>query len=224
MDFYLTEKLTGSSLALSMLPEQLEHKSGASFARYNIIKIGPVEVHDGNGLSTFSWSGRLPKRSMKGMAFVKEWHWQPPEQAERTIRGWQESGTILNFMVTETNINYDVMVREFDISLKGENFWDYSIELAEHRELRIHTVQEASGRGMGGKARAMSNAAFVREKQVSYTIKQGDTLWGLSKRFIRDGAKYTKIHELNRDVIGADPSILRAGTVIMLPIQKGGAS
>ena len=44
MDFYLTEKLTGSSLALSMLPEQLEHKSGASFARYNIIKIGPVEV------------------------------------------------------------------------------------------------------------------------------------------------------------------------------------
>ncbi len=218
MDFYLTEKLTGSSLALSMLPEQLEHKSGALFERYDIIKTGPVEVHNGNELSTFSWSGRLPKRSMKGMAFVKEWHWQPPEQAERTIRGWQESGTILNFMVTETNINYDVKIRRFDISLKGENFWDYGIELAEHKELRIHTVQEASGRSMAGKARVMSNVAFAREKQVSYTIKQDDTLWSLSKRYLRDGAKYTRIHDLNRDVIGADPSALRVGTVITIPV------
>lgn len=218
MDFYLTEKLTGNRLPLSMLPEQLDHKSGASFERYNIIKIGPVEVHNGNELSTFSWSGKLPKRSMKGMAFVKEWYWQPPEQVERIIRGWLESGTILNFMVTETNINYDVKIRDFDIILKGENFWNYNIELAEHKDLRIYTVQEAANRKMAGKTRIMSNAAFLREKQISYTIKQGDTLWNLAKKYLGNGALYTKIHDLNRDVIGADPSILRAGTVITLPV------
>lgn len=218
MDFYLTEKLTGNRLPLSMLPEQLDHKSGASFERYNIIKIGPVEVHNGNELSTFSWSGKLPKRSMKGMAFVKEWYWQPPEQVERIIRRWLESGTILNFMVTETNINYDVKIRDFDIILKGENFWNYNIELAEHKELRIYTVQEAANRKMAGKTRIMSNAAFFREKQISYTIKQGDTLWNLAKKYLGNGELYTKIHDLNRDVIGADPSILRAGTVITLPV------
>lgn len=218
MDFYLTEKLTGNGIALSMLPEQLEHKSGASFERYNIIKTGPVEVHNGNELSVFSWSGKLPKRSMKEMVFVKEWYWEPPEQIERIIRGWQESGTIINFMVTETNINYDVKVREFDISLKGENFWDYSIELAEHKELRIYTVQEAANRKMTGKKRIMSNAAFAREKQISYTIKQGDTLWSLARRYLGNGALYTEIYELNRDVIGTDPSILQTGTVITLPV------
>lgn len=218
MDFYLTEKLTGNRLPLSMLPEQLEHKSGASFERYNIIKIGPIEVHNGNELSTFTWSGKLPKRSMKGMSFVKEWYWQPPEQVERIIRGWQEFGTILNFMVTETNINYDVKIRDFDIILKGENFWNYNIELAEHKDLRIYTVQEAANRKMSGKTRIMSNAAFSREKQISYTIKQGDTLWNLAKRYLGNGALYTKIYDLNRDVIGTDPSILRAGTVITLPV------
>lgn len=218
MDFYLTEKMTGNSIALSMLPEQLDHKSEASFERYNIIKVGPVEVHNGNELSSFSWSGRLPKRNMKGMAFVKEWHWQPPEQLERIIRGWQESGTILNFMVTETNINYDVTVREFNISLKGENFWDYSIELAEHKDLKIYTVQEAASKRISGNTRIMSNVTYAREKQISYTIKQGDTLWNLAKRYLGNGALYTKIYELNRDVIGVDPSILRVGMVITLPV------
>lgn len=218
MDFYLTEKLTGNRLPLSMLPEHLEHKSGASFERYNIIKIGPVEVHNGNELSKFSWGGKLPKRSMKGMSFVKEWYWYPPEQVERLIRGWQESGAILNFMVTETNINYDVTIREFNINLKGENFWDYSIELAEHKDLRIYTVQEAANRKMAGKARIMSNAAFAREKQISYTIKKGDTLWNLAKRYLGNGALYTKIYELNRDVIGPDPLNLQAGIVVTLPV------
>lgn len=218
MDVYLTEKLTGSGIALSMLPEQIEHKSGASFQRYNIINIGPVEVHNGNELQEFSWNGQLPKRSMILMAFVRAWHWQPPEQIERIIRGWEENGTILNFMVTETNINHDVKIREFDITLKGENFWNYSIELAEHKELKIYTVQEMAKRKTSSKTRAMSNVTYAREMQISYTIKTGDTLWNLAKRYLGDGAQYTRLYELNRDVIGNDPSILVAGTVITLPV------
>lgn len=218
MDFYLTEKLTGSGIALSMLPEQIEHKSSASFQRYNIINTGPVEVHNGNELQVFSWNGQLPKRSMIRMVFVRAWHWQPPEQIERVIRGWEENGAILNLMVTETNINHDVKIREFDITLKGENFWNYSIELAEHKDLKIYTVQEMAGRKTAGKARIMSNVTYAREKQISYTIKPGDTLWNLARRYLGDGAKYSKIYELNRDVIGTDPSILTAGAVITIPV------
>ncbi len=218
MDFYLTEKLTGGGIALSMLPEQLTHKSSAEFERYNIINTGPVEVHNGNGLQTFSWNGQLPGRSVKGMAFVKEWHWQPPEQIERMIRGWEESSTILCFMVTETNINHDVVVRDFDITLKGTNYWNYSIELAEHRDLRIYTVQEAVNRKTSGRTRTMSNVAYAREKQISYVLKPGDTLWNLAKRYFGNGEQYVRIYEINKDVIGSDPAILRSGTVITLPV------
>lgn len=218
MDFYLTEKFSGSSIALSMLPEQIEHKSSASIQRYNIINVGPIEVPGGNELQTFSWSGKLPKRSMIEMAFVRAWHWQPPEQIERILRSWEENGTILNFMVTETNINHDVRIRDFDINLKGANFWDYSIELAEYKELKIYTVQEMAGRKKAGKTRVMSNVTYSREKQISYTIKSGDTLWNLAKRYLGNGALYTQIYELNRDVIGSDPAVLRAGTVITLPV------
>lgn len=217
MDFYLTEKLTGGSIALSMLPEQISHKSSASFERYNIINTGPVEVHNGNELQIFSWNGHLPGKSVKNMSFVKQWHWQPPEQVERIIRGWEENGSILNFMVTETNINHDVKIRDFDITLKGANFWDYSIELAEHKELKIYTVAEMAKR-KSGKNRTMSNAAYSRERQVTYIVRKGDTLWNLARRYLGNGALYTRIHSLNRDVIGADPSILKPGTVITLPV------
>lgn len=218
MDFYLTEKLSGGGIALSMLPEQITHKSSASFERYNIISLGPAEVHNGNELQTFSWNGHFPGRGMKGMAFVKEWHWQPPEQMERIIRGWEESGSVLNFMVTGTNINYDVVIKDFDITLKGVNFWDYSISLSEFRELKIYTVQEAANRDKAGKRRSMSNMAYAREKQVSYTVKPGDTLWGLARKYLGDGARYTAIYDLNRDVIGQDPSMLHSGMVLTIPV------
>lgn len=218
MDFYLTEKLSGNGIALSMLPEQITHKSSASFGRYSIIGIGPIEVHSGNELQTFAWNGQLPRQNMRGMPFVKGWHWNSPEQIERIVRGWEESGTILNFMVTETNINHDVKIRDFDITMKGANFWEYSIELAEHKELRVYTVQEAAGRRTASRTRAMSNSAYVREKQKSYTIRPGDTLWNLARRYLGNGAQYMKIYALNRDVIGPDPSILRSGTVITLPV------
>lgn len=218
MDFYLTEKMTGGSIALSMLPEQIVHKSSASFERYNVINTGPVEVHNGNGLQAFSWNGHLPGKNVKNMSFVKQWHWQPPGQIERIIRGWEESGAILNFMVTETNINHDVKIRDFDITLKGANFWEYSIELAEHRDLKIYTVAEMAKRRSSGKSRTMSNVAYSRERQITYIIKNGDTLWNLARRYLGNGALYTRIHNLNRDVIGNDPSALKPGTVITLPV------
>lgn len=218
MDFYLIEKMTGNGIALSMLPEQITHKSSSTVQRYNIINIGPIEVPNGNELQTFSWSGQLPKRNMKAKSFVKEWHWQSPEQIERIIRGWQEKGAIINFMVTETNINHDVTIRDFDVTLKGANFWDYSIDLIEHKDLKIYTVQEMSNRKKASKTRNMSNVTYSREKQITYIVKKGDTLWNLAKRYLGDGALYTKIHELNRDVIGSDPSYLREGIVITLPV------
>lgn len=218
MDIYLTEKLTGNSLALSMLPEYIEHKSGDTTQRYNIIGIGPIDLHSGNELSTFQWSGRLPMRSMVGMSFVKEWHWRPPEQVERILRGWKDNGTIVTLMVTETNINIDVMIRELDIEFRGVNFWNYSIELAEHKDLRIYTVAEAAARKKAGTTRIMSNVTYSREKQISYTVKQGDTLWNLARRYLSNGAQYTRIYELNKDVIGTDPLNLRPGTIIILPV------
>jgi len=61
-------------------------------------------------------------------------------------------------------------------------------------------------------------ATNVRDipKPVFYTIAKGDTLWGISSDFYKDGAKYPMIVEANLEVI-KDADKIYAGQSIRIP-------
>lgn len=46
---------------------------------------------------------------------------------------------------------------------------------------------------------------------IYYTVKSGDTLWGISTRFLGSGSRYTTIYNWNRNVIGSNPRLIRPG-------------
>lgn len=50
-----------------------------------------------------------------------------------------------------------------------------------------------------------------------YTVKKGDCLWTLAKRFYGKGSLYYKIYEANRAVIGGNPSLIYPGQVFTIP-------
>jgi len=50
----------------------------------------------------------------------------------------------------------------------------------------------------------------------TYTMKAGDTLYGVARRFYGDGKLWTKIFEANKDKI-RDVSDIRIGTVLVIP-------
>ena len=50
----------------------------------------------------------------------------------------------------------------------------------------------------------------------TYTVKAGDTLYSLARRFYSDGKLWTKIFEANKDKI-RDVSDIRIGTVLVIP-------
>jgi len=52
---------------------------------------------------------------------------------------------------------------------------------------------------------------------TSYTVRKGDNLWTLAKRYYGDGAMYTKIYEANRGVIGNNPSLIYPGQTLVIP-------
>ena len=51
---------------------------------------------------------------------------------------------------------------------------------------------------------------------VFYTIKKGDTLWGISSEFYNDGSKYPQIVEANLEVI-KDADLIYPGQAIRIP-------
>jgi nucleoid-associated protein YgaU len=51
-----------------------------------------------------------------------------------------------------------------------------------------------------------------------HTVRQGDTLSGLAKRFLGDMQRSPEIHNLNRDLIGPNPHLIHPGQeLVILP-------
>jgi hypothetical protein len=50
----------------------------------------------------------------------------------------------------------------------------------------------------------------------TYTIVKGDTLWGIARRYLGSGTRWSEIYALNRDKI-ADPNLIYPGQELVLP-------
>lgn len=51
---------------------------------------------------------------------------------------------------------------------------------------------------------------------TEYTVKAGDTLWGIARATYKDGFQWTKIYEANKDTI-KNPNLIYVGQKIVLP-------
>ena len=54
------------------------------------------------------------------------------------------------------------------------------------------------------------------KQETTYTVKKGDCLWNIAKKFYGDGSKYTKIYEANKDKI-KNPNLIYPGQVFVIP-------
>lgn len=51
----------------------------------------------------------------------------------------------------------------------------------------------------------------------SYTVKKGDNLWNIAKKYYEDGSQWRKIYDANRDVIGENPDLIHPGQTYIIP-------
>ena len=55
---------------------------------------------------------------------------------------------------------------------------------------------------------------------TTYTVKKGDCLWNIAKKFYGSGPKYTKIYDANRGII-KNPNLIYPGQVLTIPDVGG---
>lgn len=53
----------------------------------------------------------------------------------------------------------------------------------------------------------------------SYTVAKGDSLSKIAKRFYGDAAKWRRIYDANKAVIGANPDLIKPGQVLTIPAE-----
>lgn len=60
-------------------------------------------------------------------------------------------------------------------------------------------------------------AAGDTSSGTTYTVKKGDCLWTIARKFYGNGSDWKKIYEANRDTIGKNPNLIYPGQTFTIP-------
>ncbi|MET3658531.1 LysM peptidoglycan-binding domain-containing protein [Sporosarcina psychrophila] len=141
-----------------------------------------------------------------------------PSECVRIIEGWRDKRKPLRLVVTGSDINYAVTIRDFSYDVQragsGGDIY-YSLSLKEYRFLDAKKSVAVAEKAKPAAAKAAKRPPVVNKgaakKATSYTVKSGDTL---SKAFGKD---WRKVYDANRKVIGANPNKIAVGTKLVIP-------
>ena len=198
IDIYIKEKSATTDtdkLRIPWLPASIKYEAGGlTVATYDIMDRGDIEVPTGTGLAKVSWESQFPGNNRTDDSLLRG-TWKSPSSYHNRFEKWKANGTALNLLVTGYPINLDVYLTKYSGTPAG-GFGDmeYSVEFTEIRSMNVsNEVKEKTDQ----------NTTSQREepKYDTYTIKKGDTLWGIAKRVYGSGAQYTKIYDANKDII-----------------------
>lgn len=143
------------------------------------------------------------------------------------------SGT-LNFIVTEETIklkagdtvklkglgsylsgNYYVQDLTRQISSNGYSHSATLIKTDFGKSLKTST-STTSKKTTPKKEKKVTSTPKASSAKRTYTVKRGDCLWNIAKRFYGNGSAYTKIYDANTNKI-ANPNLIYPGQVFVIP-------
>ncbi len=140
--------------------------------------------------------------------------------------------TTTQFIMTRTtpagqllfDTNIKVSVEDYTIEENASNGLDVSVEvkLKQYRDYSTKTVViKNSQDSKDNKSKKTASVETQRSSSnapqtKTYTVKKGDTLWGIAKKYYGNGAKYTQIYNANKDKI-KNPNLIYPGQVFAIP-------
>lgn len=144
--------------------------------------------------------------------------------------------TTTQFIMTRTtpagqllfDTNIKVSVEDYTIEENATNGLDVSVEvkLKQYRDYSTKTVaikttvkhNDSKGTPVVKKTATVKTTrpATTAPKVRTYSVKKGDTLWGIAKKYYGNGAKYPTIYNANKDKI-KNPNLIYVGQVFTIP-------
>lgn len=214
MEFWL-KKSNSDKFMLPVNPESFAFTEKHNNTSVNVNSIGEVNLLGKRDLKTGTISSHFPKRDRN---YANNSGRQAPYTYINKLLSWKSSGKPIQLIITGTKINFQVTIETLKYGEQdGTGDVYYDLTLKEYRAVEIKkTKLKETKKKKTTKKKSKPKRPAAKKKTKTYTVKSGDCLWNIAKKFYGNGAQYTKIYNANRGKI-KNPNLIYPGQVLTIP-------
>lgn len=187
-----------------MTPPKFEVSYGVKYEVINIQEVGDVALAGNKELNEIKIDCMFPSKSYP---FNQPKTDINPYNNTKKFEDWISKKTLLRFVISKTAVNRLVKVKKITYGEQDGSGDVYaSIILQEIKSLK--QVKKVLSTG---------NNARTAEKKItatSYTVKKGDTLSAIARKFYGNANQYPKLATYNNI---KNPNLIRTGQIIKIP-------
>lgn len=208
----------GSVYRLPVNPETVTRKRKQTVETYRVLNGSQISLSAGAELEEISFEAEFPHSE----THYSNSEFRDADFWEKKLMVWQKERAPVRFIASNdigNDINLEVLVLQADITEKaGEEGDKYiSLSLLEYQapQRKYVAVAQTSAAAVvteTASQRPPENPAVTENK--TYTVRSGDTLWAIARKFYGNGAEYTKIASANGI---SNPNLIYPGQVFSIP-------
>lgn len=218
MAYTIYFKYGSKKYKLPVNPEEIKRSRELNIETYQVLNTGQVSIPSYYELETFSFEAEFPSQEYH---YVKTGSFHDADYYEKMFRKAQKNMVPVRFIASNgitDDISCKVLVKSVEsVEKAGEEGDKYiSLTLMEYKApgRRYRAVADATTTIKQEETPlAQTNPAVTDNK--TYTVKSGDTLWGIAKTFYGNGGQYTKIASANSGI--SNPNLIYPGQVLSIP-------
>lgn len=224
-NFYL-KYTSKNKLQFPVSPETLKISSPFGVNTVNVAHKGEFTQFGFRELKTIEFSSFFPQYYNPSYCTYKfkkkaDWH-------RHRIEAYRDKRKPLYFVVPALKISMKVLIEDFSYEYRGGQDRDiyFTIKMTQYKEppktllkkKRKASKKPGASKSTGKKtARSKKTTESVKKGQT-HTVKKGDTLAKIAKKYYGDTKKWRDIYNLNKKKIGNNPNNIKVG--IKLVIKK----
>ena len=214
---------------LPVPPEKITTKVNGNNKTVTLINDGEINILKKAGLTDIDFTVEIPQRKHP-YAVYKDgfreagYFFDIFENLKNSLKPFQfivcrrmPSGRKL----LSTNIK--VSLEDYKITESAKNGFDFEVQL-KLKQYRDYGTKQINVQLASGKPRASvepkreTNNSPAPSSAQSYTVKSGDCLCAIARRFYGDDKRYIDIYNANKNIIGGNPNLIMPGQKLTIPV------
>ena len=215
------------NVLLPIPPKKLELKISNQNKTYDLMNYSEINVLKNPGLTSIEFEVLLPNVKYPFAMYKNDF--QNAKYYLGILENLKVNKSAFQFIVIRKfpngnsifDTNIKVSIEDYTITDSTDEGFDtkVKIKLKQYREYSTKTVQVTIKQykpPVVTRTVTTNNTAASKPSGQNYTVKRGDCLWNIAKKYYGNGSKYTTIYNANRDKI-KNSNLIYPGQVLWIP-------